>query len=69
MPHQSTIQSVISFGEVKFDKIVDDELELFSNIGRDFWGIQIDNILYDDKDMSTDKGPRVAILDSISSSI
>lgn len=54
MPHQSTIQSEITFGKVRFDKIVDRKIVLFSNVGRDLWGLLIDDILYDDIDMSKD---------------
>jgi hypothetical protein len=39
---------------VQFDKVVDRNIVLFSNVGRDLWGFLIEDILYDDQDMSKD---------------
>lgn len=51
MPHQSTVESSLSFGAVRYDKIKGGIIK-FENIGKDHWGIQIDDISYGGKNMS-----------------
>ena len=49
-----------------FDKIVDGEegLNYYSNLGRDHWGLMMDDFMYHGVDMTDQTGAKIAIIDS-----
>jgi hypothetical protein len=60
------LQSRISFGFIDFSEIEDGEngLNFYSNLGRDHWGLMMDDLMYNGMDMTDGQGPKVAIIDS-----
>lgn len=67
----SKTQSVITIGEIDFKQIEGGiaGANYYSNLGRDKWGLIIDDFLYNDKDMTNNQGPKIALIDSGNSSI
>lgn len=65
-PNESTSRSQISFGEIIFDEIEGGEkgANYYSNLGKDNWGLLIDDFLYDDNDMTNGQKAKIALIDS-----
>ena len=39
-------------------------MNYYSNLGRDHWGLMMDDFMYNEIDMTEGQGPKVAIIDS-----
>lgn len=59
-------RSRVSFGYIDFDEIEDGEdgANYYSNLGRDKWGLMMDDFYYNNVDMTEGQGPKIALLDS-----
>jgi hypothetical protein len=70
-PLDSKTLSVVTIGEIDFNQIEGGikGANVYSNLGREKWGILIDDFLYDNKDMTNNQGPKIALIDSGNSSI
>ena len=60
------LQSKLTFGYLDYTQIEDGEdgLNYYSNLGRDNWGLMMDDFMYNGIDMTEGQGPKVAIIDS-----
>lgn len=58
--------SMIAFGSILVNEIEGGEsgLSWYTNLGRQQWGLQIDDFLYNDEDMTNGQKAKVAIIDS-----
>lgn len=64
-------RSRVSFGYIDFDEIEDGEdgANYYSNLGRDKWGLMMDDFFYNGVDMTEGQGPKIALLDSANTTI
>lgn len=64
-------QSQIVFGEVDYEKVVHNEegMNYYSNLGRDHWGLMIDDFMYNGVDCAPGQGAKIAIIDSANTTI
>jgi hypothetical protein len=60
------LQSKINFGHIDFSEVVGGEhgMNYYSNLGRDHWGLMMDDFMYNGIDMTAGQGPKVAVIDS-----
>ena len=65
-PEDATSASQVVFGEIVFTEILGGKpcTNYYSNLGRDKWGLLIDDFLYDERDMTNSQGPKIALIDS-----
>lgn len=64
-------RSRINMGYIDFDEIVDGEdgANYYSNLGGDYWGLMIDDFMYDSTDMTDNQQAKVAFIDSANTTI
>lgn len=58
--------SQVAFGEIVFSEIEGgaEKANYYSNLGRDKWGLLIDDFLYDYNDMTNNQSAKIALIDS-----
>lgn len=58
--------SQIVFGEIIYSEIEGGKpyTNFYSNLGRDQWGLSIDDFLYGTLDMTNNQGAKIALIDS-----
>lgn len=56
----------MAFGQILYHEIEggQDQLNYYSNLGRNNWGLLIDDFLYNDQDMTNGQLAKVALIDS-----
>mmetsp|Transcript_18435 Transcript_18435/g.31531 ORF Transcript_18435/g.31531 Transcript_18435/m.31531 type:complete len:136 (+) Transcript_18435:464-871(+) len=71
-PEDNDQVSRVSFGEINYNEVEGgrDGLNYYQNLAIDKWGVYMDDILYNDVDISTGAGGgKIALIDSGSTSI
>ena len=65
-PEDWTQRSQVAFGEVVYSEIEGGEegVNYYTNLGRQQWGLMIDDFLYDDNDMTNGQKAKIALVDS-----
>lgn len=58
--------SQVAFGEIVWSEIEggQDTANYYTNLGRDKWGLLIDDFLYDNNDMTNGQSAKIALIDS-----
>ena len=67
-PEDWTQRSRVAFGEVVYSEIEGGEegVNYYTNLGRQQWGLMIDDFLYDDNDMTNGQKAKIALIDTAS---
>lgn len=65
-PEEISQVSQVSFGEINCNEIEGgcENANYYSNLGRDKWGLLIDDFLYNDQDMTNGQKAKIALIDS-----